>query len=464
MDVVTLGRLQFGITTVYHFFFVPLTIGLSFLVALMETLYVRSGKEVYLRMTKFWGKLFVINFAVGVVTGIVQEFQFGMNWSEYSRFVGDIFGAPLAIEALLAFFLESTFIGLWVFGWDKLSKGLHAAVMWVVAIGVNVSAFWILIANSFMQEPVGYLLRNGRAEMHDFWALLTNPNMWVMVPHTISAGFATASFFVMGISAYHLLRNQHVDLFKRSFQVAAIVGVSAAVLVALNGHSQAQHIVNSQPMKMAAAEALWKTEEPASFSLLTIGNLSQSGDVFSIRIPRMLCLIALDQLDCQVLGIYDLQAQYENEFGPGNYIPPVAVIYWTFRIMVGVGFLLIGLALWGVFLVMGDMFEARRNGLRLFVWAIPLPYIANTCGWIMTEMGRFPWAVYGLMKIEDGVSLVVAGGSVLFSTLVYTLVYGLLMAAAIFLWIKFIKAGPEPAPKEQGAEMEMTPSLIGAQG
>ncbi|MCC6955278.1 MAG: cytochrome ubiquinol oxidase subunit I [Anaerolineales bacterium] len=464
MDVVTLGRLQFGITTVYHFFFVPLTIGLSFLVALMETLYVRSGKEVYLRMTKFWGKLFVINFAVGVVTGIVQEFQFGMNWSEYSRFVGDIFGAPLAIEALLAFFLESTFIGLWVFGWDKLSKGLHAAVMWVVAIGVNVSAFWILIANSFMQEPVGYLLRNGRAEMHDFWALLTNPNMWVMVPHTISAGFATASFFVMGISAYHLLRNQHVDLFKRSFQVAAIVGVSAAVLVALNGHSQAQHIVNSQPMKMAAAEALWKTEEPASFSLLTIGNLSQSGDVFSIRIPRMLCLIAFDQLDCQVLGIYDLQAQYENEFGPGNYIPPVAVIYWTFRIMVGVGFLLIGLALWGVFLVMGDMFEARRNGLRLFVWAIPLPYIANTCGWIMTEMGRFPWAVYGLMKIEDGVSLVVAGGSVLFSTLVYTLVYGLLMAAAIFLWIKFIKAGPEPAPKEQDAEMEMTPSLIGAQG
>lgn len=464
MDVVTLGRLQFGITTVYHFFFVPLTIGLSFLVALMETLYVRSGKEVYLRMTKFWGKLFVINFAVGVVTGIVQEFQFGMNWSEYSRFVGDIFGAPLAIEALLAFFLESTFIGLWVFGWDKLSKGLHAAVMWVVAIGVNVSAFWILIANSFMQEPVGYLLRNGRAEMHDFWALLTNPNMWVMVPHTISAGFATASFFVMGISAYHLLRNQHVDLFKRSFQVAAIVGVSAAVLVALNGHSQAQHIVNSQPMKMAAAEALWKTEEPASFSLLTIGNLSQSGDVFSIRIPRMLCLIAFDQLDCQVLGIYDLQAQYVNEFGPGNYIPPVAVIYWTFRIMVGVGFLLIGLALWGVFLVMGDMFEARRNGLRLFVWAIPLPYIANTCGWIMTEMGRFPWAVYGLMKIEDGVSLVVAGGSVLFSTLVYTLVYGLLMAAAIFLWIKFIKAGPEPAPKERDAEMEMTPSLIGAQG
>lgn len=246
MDAVTLGRLQFGITTVYHFFFVPLTIGLSFLVALMETLYVQSGREVYLRMTKFWGKLFVINFAVGVVTGIVQEFQFGMNWSEYSRFVGDIFGAPLAIEALLAFFLESTFIGIWIFGWDKLSKGLHAAVMWVVAIGVNVSAFWILIANAFMQQPVGYVLRHGRAEMQDFLALILNPTSWVMVPHTVAAGFVTASFFVMGISAYYLLRRQHVDLFKRSFQIAAIVGVGAATLVALYGHSQAQHIVEDR--------------------------------------------------------------------------------------------------------------------------------------------------------------------------------------------------------------------------
>lgn len=463
MDVVVLGRLQFAITTIYHFFFVPLTIGLSVLVALMETLYVRSGREVYLRMTKFWGKLFVINFAVGVVTGIVQEFQFGMNWSEYSRFVGDIFGAPLAIEALLAFFLESTFLGIWIFGWDKLSKGLHAAVIWLVAIGVNVSALWILIANSFMQEPVGYVLRNGRAEMSSFVDLVMNPNVWVMVPHTISAGFVTAAFFIMGISAYHLIRKNHVDLFKRSFQIAAIIGLGASILVAINGHSQAQHMVNSQPMKMAAAEALWHTESPASFSLLTIGDLSQREEVFSIRLPRMLCLLAFNHLECEVEGIYDLQAQYEAQFGPGDYIPPVAVIYWSFRVMVGLGFLMIALALWGVFLVMGDMFEERSRVLRVFVWAIPLPYIANAFGWIMTEMGRIPWVVYGLMRIEDGVSVVVPGGNVLFSLILYTVVYGALMAAAVYLWLKYAKAGPEPASDDRESEAELVPSLVSAQ-
>ena len=231
MDPLLLSRLQFAITTVYHFFFVPLTLGLSVIVALMETLYVRTGNDVYKQMTKFWGKLFLINFAMGVVTGIVQEFQFGMNWSEYSRFVGDIFGAPLAIEALLAFFLESTFLGIWIFGWDKLSKGLHAAVMWMVAIGSNLSALWILIANSFMQEPVGYVLRNGRAEMQDFFALLLNPNVSVQFSHTVLAGFSTAAFFVLGISVYHLLRKNQVNLFRRSFQIAAIVGTISIVLV-----------------------------------------------------------------------------------------------------------------------------------------------------------------------------------------------------------------------------------------
>jgi len=299
MDPLVLARLQFAITTVYHFFFVPLTLGLSVLVALMETLYVRSGKEVYLQMTKFWGKLFLINFAMGVVTGIVQEFQFGMNWSEYSRFVGDIFGAPLAIEALLAFFLESTFLGIWIFGWDKLSKGLHAAVMWLVAIGSNVSALWILIANSFMQQPVGYTINEqlGRAEMTNFFDLIFNPNVGVQFSHTVMAGFTTASFFVLGISAYHMIRKNHVELFQRSFQVGAIFGTIAILLLILNGHSQAQHIVEVQPMKMAAAEALWETESPASFSLLTIGDLTQRKDVFSIRIPRLLCVLSFNQWD-----------------------------------------------------------------------------------------------------------------------------------------------------------------------
>jgi cytochrome d ubiquinol oxidase subunit I len=463
MDVLALSRLQFAITTIYHFFMVPLTLGLSFMVALMETLYVRSGRDMYLRMTKFWGKLFVINFALGVVTGIVQEFQFGMNWSEYSRFVGDIFGAPLAIEALLAFFLESTFLGIWIFGWDKLSKGLHAAAMWMVAIGTNVSALWILIANSFMQEPVGYTLANGRAEMTNFFDLVLNPNVWVMFPHTLSAGFTTAAFFVMGISAYHLLRKNQVDLFLRSFQIAVVIGTVATVLVALNGHSQAQHMVESQPMKMAAAEALWTTESPASFSLLTIGDLTQREEVFSIRLPRLLCLLAYNQLDCEIQGIYDLQAKFEQQFGPGDYIPPVAIVYWSFRVMVGLGFLMIGLALYGLFLVMGDILLERPKALKIFQWAVFLPYLANTAGWLMTELGRLPWIVYGLMTIDQGVSTVVSSAQVLLSLLGYTLVYGALMVAMIYLMLKVIKAGPEAGKVDSLDIPDAVPSLVGAQ-
>lgn len=464
MDALALARTQFAVTTIYHFFFVPLTLGLSVIVALMETVYARTGNEVYRRMTKFWGKLFLINFAVGVVTGIVQEFQFGMNWSEYSRFVGDIFGAPLAIEALLAFFLESTFIGIWIFGWDKLSRGAHAAVMWMVAIGSNVSALWILIANSFMQQPVGYVIENGRAVMTDFFALILNPNVGVQFPHTVFAGFATAAFFVMGISAYHLIRKNHVDLFRRSFQIAAIVGAIAIVLVILNGHDQAQHMVETQPMKMAAAEALWNTESPASFSILTIGDLAQRNDVFSIRIPRLLCLLSFNQLDCVITGIHELQALYEQEFGPGNYIPPVAVAYWSFRIMVGAGFLMAALALYALFMVMGGMFEEKPRILKLYLWAMILPYAANTAGWMLTEFGRMPWVVYGLMRVEQGVSSIVSSGQVLISLLGFTLIYGLLMVAAVFLLQKFAKAGPqEPeqvAPEDTG---DALPSLVGAQ-
>jgi len=265
MNPVLLARLQFGIVTVYHFFFVPLTLGLSIVVAIMETLYVIKGDEVYKQMTKFWGKLFLINFAMGVVTGIVQEFQFGMNWSEYSRFVGDIFGAPLAIEALLAFFLESTFLGIWIFGWDKVSKKLHLTTIWLVAIGSNLSALWILVANSFMQNPVGYTLRNGRAEMTDFFALLKNPNLGIQFFHVTIAGLATAAFFVLGFSAYHLIKKNYPNLFMISFRIGAIVGTVSVIGVGLVGHSQMLHVMEMQPMKAAAAEALWNTETPASF-------------------------------------------------------------------------------------------------------------------------------------------------------------------------------------------------------
>jgi cytochrome d ubiquinol oxidase subunit I len=321
MDPVILARLQFAITTIYHFFFVPLTMGLSIIVALMETIYVRTGREVFKTMAKFWGKLFVINFAMGVVTGIVQEFQFGMNWADFSRFIGDIFGAPLAIEALSAFFLESVFLGVWIFGWNRLSKGVHAAAIWLVAIGSNISALWILIANAFMQQPVGYAIENGRAVMTNFAALVFNPKVWVMYPHTLSAGLVTAAFFVMGISAYHLLRKQSTEMFNHSFKIAAIIGSIAVVLVALNGHSQTQQMGSTQPMKMASAEALWETENPASLSILTIGDLSLRNEAFSIRIPKLLSLLSFNKLSGEVKGIKDLQVEYEQTYGPGNYVP-----------------------------------------------------------------------------------------------------------------------------------------------
>jgi len=440
MDALLLARLQFAVTTVYHFFFVPLTLGLSILVAIMESAYVRYGNDLYKRLAQFWGKLFLINFALGVVTGLVQEFQFGMNWSEYSRFVGDIFGAPLAIEALLAFFLESTFLGIWIFGWDKLSKGAHAAVMWAVAIGSNLSALWILIANSFMQQPVGYALRNGRAEMTDFGALLANPNVWTQFPHVLFSGVTTAAFFVLGISAWHLLRKSNVGLFRRSFQIGIVYGVIGTVLVILVGHSQAQHMVQTQPMKMAAAEALWNSENPASMSLFTIGNEPERRDVFAIRIPRALSLLSYNRLDGEVKGIKNLEAEYEAKYGPGNYAPPIALSYWTFRFMVGSGFLMAFLALLGLYLVLKNRFEGQVWYLRLMPYALFLPYLANTTGWLLTELGRQPWIVFGLMKTDQAVSPTVSSGMVLTSLVIFTLLYGALMVADVYLLAKYARS------------------------
>jgi cytochrome d ubiquinol oxidase subunit I len=466
MNGLALARWQFAITTVYHFFFVPLTLGLAILVAIMETRYVMTGDETWKRMTKFWGKLFVINFAVGVVTGIVQEFQFGMNWSEYSRFVGDIFGAPLAIEALLAFFLESTFLGVWIFGWERLSKGVHLAAIWLVAVGSNISAFWILVANSWMQEPVGYVVRNGRAEMVDFGALLTNPHVWVQWPHVFFAGLATAGFFMLGISAYRLLRIRPLPaaaqrkgaartqaastegearkaetvFFARSFRVAAISALIGAVMVGLVGHSQAQHMVQAQPMKMAAAEALWNTESPASMSLFTIGDMKARKDVFSIRLPAVLSILSCNQTSCAVQGINDLQAAYEAKYGSGDYVPFVVLIYWSFRAMVGAGALMVLLALYALFRVLRDRVNTPKWFLRTLPFAIMLPYLANTAGWLLTEMGRQPWIVVGLMKTADAVSPIVAGGTVLASLLIFTLLYGALMVVDIYLLAKYARA------------------------
>jgi cytochrome bd ubiquinol oxidase subunit I len=456
----TLARWQFGITTVYHFFFVPLTLGLSILVALMHTQYYRSGDETHKKMTKFWGKLFLINFAMGVVTGIVQEFQFGMNWSEYSRFVGDIFGAPLAIEALLAFFLESTFLGLWIFGWDKLPKKMHLACIWLVAFGSNLSALWILIANSFMQQPVGYVIRNGRAEMVDFMALITNGHVWVQFPHVITAGIATAGFFVLAISAYHLRKQQSdMEVFRRSFKMALIYALIGAVTVMLVGHSQAQYMVKVQPMKMAAAEALWNSEDPAAMSLFTIGSEPELKDVFAIKVPGLLSFLAYNRFTGEVKGIKNLQAEFEQKFGPGDYIPPVAVSYWTFRIMIGAGMAMALLGFYGLYLLLRNKFEQSRRYLWLLIPAVALPYLANSTGWIFTELARQPWIVYGLQKTVDAVSPTVGVELVLFSLISFTLIYGALMVVNIYLLVKFAKIGPggesvpvvEPAKAPAGA-------------
>jgi cytochrome bd ubiquinol oxidase subunit I len=442
MNVLTLSQWQFAVTSVYHFFFVPLTIGLSVLVAIMQTMYYRSGNEVYKRMTKFWGKLFLINFAMGVVTGIVMEFQFGMNWAEYSRFVGDVFGAPLAIEALLAFFLESTFIGVWIFGWDRLSKGLHLTAIWLVAIGSSLSALWILVANSFMQQPVGYAIENGRAVMNDFGALLTNSYLWTQYPHTVLSGFTTGAFFVLGISAYHLLRRREPELFRRSFQIAAIFGTLSIFLVILVGHTQAQRMFEIQPMKMAAAEALWETESPASFSLFTIGNERDLEDVWSIRLPYLLSVLAYNQPTGEVKGIRNLQAEYEQQFGPGYYAPSIITMYWTFRFMVGAGFLMMFLALLALYPILRGRSIAQSRVVRVLPFAIILPYIANSTGWIFTEMGRQPWVVFGVMKTADAFSTNLTIGMVLTTLIGFALIYAALMAVTVFLMVKFALAGP----------------------
>ncbi len=445
MDALTLARLQFGITTVYHFFFVPLSLGLSIIVALMQTVYVVKHDEKYKQMAKFWGKLLLINFAMGVVTGIVQEFQFGMNWSEYSRFVGDIFGAPLAVEALVAFFIESTFLGVWIFGWDKLPKKMHLAAIWLVAVAANTSAFWILVANSFMQNPVGYkIAESGRAEMVDFFALIKNPNVWLEFPHVALGGLTTGAFFVLGISAFHLLRNKtgNLDGFRASMRISLLIGTIAVLATMGFGHLQGQRMADTQPMKLAAAEGLWNAEDPAGLSMFQIGNEADRTSIINIRIPSLLSFLSYNTLDGKVQGINDLQAKYEKEYGPGNYTPPaIWLTYWSFRAMVGAGSLMFALGIVGLFFAFRNYFNNGKGKwlLRLLIPAIILPYLANSTGWILTEVGRQPWIVQGLMTIDKAVSPNVTVGMLLITLIGFSLIYGILMIADIYLLQKFAR-------------------------
>jgi cytochrome d ubiquinol oxidase subunit I len=439
MDTVILARWQFAITTIFHFFFVPLTLGLSIFVAILETRYVRTGEEKYKKMTKFWGKIFLINFAIGVVTGIVQEFQFGMNWSEYSRFMGDIFGAPLAIEALLAFYMESTFIGLWIFGWERLSKKVHLAAAWLVAIGSNISALWILIANSFMQHPAGYTLdpESGRALMSDFWGLVTNPNVLLQFPHVLAAGIALAGFVVMAFSAWHLLRKHDVSFFRPSFRMAAFYALIGSVLVGLIGHVQGQFMVRHQPMKMAVAEAHFNTEDPAALSIFTIGTWDQTEEVFSIRIPALLSFMTYSQPYGEIKGINQLQEEFSQTYGPGDYVPPVALNYWSFRAMVGAGGLMVLLSLVGVLWSKDSNLDNKTVYLKAMTFAAGLPYLAVTTGWILAETGRWPWIVYGLQRIDEAISPNVPSWNIIFSLITMTVLYSVLTIIAFKLGIKY---------------------------
>ena len=447
MDPVILSRWQFAMTTIFHFFFVPVTLGLAMFLAILETKYVISGEEIYKKMTKFWGKIFLINFAVGIVTGIVQEFHFGLNWSEYARFMGDVFGAPLAIEGLMAFFLESTFIGVWIFGWDKLSKKGHLAAAWMVAIGSNLSSLWILVANSFMQNPVGYAIRNGRAEMTDFWALLGNPNVWYQFPHVVTAGLSVGGFLIMGFSAWHLLKKKpgNKEFFTLSFKWAASFALVGSILVGLIGHAQGQFLAVSQPLKIAAMEGHWETEEPASFSVIAIVDQEKRENTWEIKVPKFLSLMLFNDLTSEFKGLIDLNAEEVAKYGPGDYIPPVIISYWSSRTMIGIGLLMVLLAGMAVLRSYWDKLEKQKWFLKILVPAGLLPTIAITAGWIIAETGRWPWIVHGLQKIEDAVSPTITPGNIIFSLVSFLILYSVLGFIGVKLMIKYGTIDPELA-------------------
>ncbi|MFF2849948.1 cytochrome ubiquinol oxidase subunit I [Streptomyces sp. NPDC058001] len=465
----TLARWQFGITTVYHFLFVPLTISLAALTAGLQTAWVRTGKEKYLRATKFWGKLFLINIAMGVVTGIVQEFQFGMNWSDYSRFVGDIFGAPLAFEALIAFFFESTFIGLWIFGWDKLPKRIHLATIWMVAIGTILSAYFILAANSWMQHPVGYKINQaaGRAELTDFWAVLSQNTTLTQVFHTLTAAFLTGGAFMVGIAAYHLARKRHIPVMKTSLRLGLVTVVIAGALTAISGDRLGKVMFEQQPMKMAAAEALWDGQRSAPFSLFAYGDVDKGHNTVAIEIPGVLSFLAHDDFNSFVPGINDINKSEQQKYGPGDYRPNIPVAFWAFRWMIGFGMASFAIGILGLWLTRKKFLlpqhlrvgEDETPNLVLFrnkalsakftnwywvvaLWTLAFPLIANSWGWIFTETGRQPWVVYGVLQTRHAVSPSVSQGEVITSMIVFTTLYAILAVIEVKLLLKYVKAGP----------------------
>jgi cytochrome d ubiquinol oxidase subunit I len=459
VSAVDLARLQFATTAIYHFLFVPVTIGLAFLTAMLQTWWHRTERPELLRLTRFFGTLLAINVAVGVVTGLVQEFQFGMNWSGFSRFVGDVFGAQLAMEGLAAFFLESTFLGLWLFGWGKLSRRLHLATIWAVAIGSALSAAFIMAANSWMQHPVGYQLDpvTGRAQLTDIWAMFTNPVFYWGYAHVLLAALLTAAVLMLGISAWHIRRGSQPEVFTRSAGLAIAVLLPVALLIAPVGGRLGVNETNFQPMKIAAAEAQWETCQPCSFSVLQIGGFDSSNQTPTkiIEIPHLLSVLATSSWDGQVLGLNEVQAQYTQQYGPGNYIPPVAVQYFSMRTMAYLAVLMVLLGLWG-------FWRRRRLAssplfLRVAIWVIPLPFLMNTAGWLLTESGRQPWIVQGLQQTQDANSPSVDATAVLVSLSGFVLLYLLLAAVDAVLMFRFARrelAPDEPLPGDETPALE----------
>jgi cytochrome d ubiquinol oxidase subunit I len=433
MNVLDLSRLQFAVATYFHFLFVPLTLGLSMLVAIMETLYVRRQDPDYKRMAQFWGKLFLINFAIGIVTGLTLEFQFGTNWSRYAAYVGDIFGPLLAIEATVAFFLESTFIAVWFFGWNKLSPRAHCRVIWLVAIASNLSAFWILVANAWMQHPTGFVLRNGRAELSSFLAVVSQRFAILEFVHTLGGAYTLAGLFVLGISAWHLVRGRETAFFKKSFRLAAVWTLVFAVFEIAQGHMNAEILQTAQPSKLAAMEAHWETGSRVPMHLVAWPDADhQRNRVQTLSVPGALSLMAGYALDTQVKGLKDF---------PADQRPPVLPVFLSFRLMVGLGLLFLAVAAYAC--LKRASIERHPRFLRWLPWMIPLPYLANTLGWTIAEVGRQPWIVYGIMRTRDAVSPIQTV-QVATSLAAFVLVYGLLGAADFYLLFKFARKGPDP--------------------
>ncbi len=438
----TLARLQFGFTLTYHFWFVALTLGLSVIIAWQQARHVRAGDPDDLVMARFWGRLFLVNYAVGIATGLVNEFQFGMNWAEYSRYVGSVFGPPLAFEALTAFFVGSVAIGVWAYGGDKLSPAAHLAMIVLVALAANYSAFWILAANAFMQHPAGHAVAGGRVELTDLAAVILNPYLFHQYTHTILAAFAVAGHFVAAVSAWYLLRRRHVRLFRRAYVQGLWCLLAATALVTVSGHFYGRHLAAVQPMKLAAAEAHWETAAPAPFVVAAGIDRQNRRNTWQLALPAGLSLMARHSLAAPVAGINDLQAEYAGRYGPGDYIPAVPVLFWSFRFMVGCSLLLLVLAAAGLRHARRGPAEDRPALLRAVLWTLPLPYLSVAAGWTIAEMGRQPWAVYGLLLTADSLSRVVPAASVRASLLAYAIVYTAVVLAAAHSARRILRDGP----------------------